>query len=223
MAWRNAPALTAILNDANRVAPQRSHASDGTVGDATHAAGKSDHNPDFNGVVHAVDVTNDPAHGMDTWHWAQCVARRMAAGVENRVEYLVSNDGTHDKIFHPSVSLTWRDNNAEGGQSHRNHLHVSIKYTAAAENDTSPFFVAEPGAPTTTPEADMPLNQDDIDKINAGVGNRIIGTLQNNMKGEWIPAIVNGVVAAVNKSLPTAQHVDATAIVDEVAKRLSDG
>lgn len=155
MPWRNAPALTAILADANRVAPNRSHASDGTIGDTAHAASKSDHNPDFDGVVHACDITHDPAHGMDTWYWAQIVADRIRAGAEKRVKYLVSNDGTVDVIFNPSVSLLWRQNGT-AKQDHRNHLHVSILYTDQAENDTSPFFVAgtvpTPEAPDLTPE-----------------------------------------------------------------------
>jgi hypothetical protein len=142
------------LADANRVAPNRSKASDGIIGDATHSASVSDHNPDPRGVVHAVDVTNDPAAGMSGWFWANIVAQRIIAGKERRVKYLVSNDGTHDKIFNPAVSYTWRNNNAEGGQSHRSHLHVSILYTPAAEGDITNFFVLggpAPGAPAPVP------------------------------------------------------------------------
>jgi hypothetical protein len=156
MSWTAAPALTAILHDADRVAPGRSHASDGTVGDLTHQSqgAQSDHNPDANGVVHACDVTNDPAH-FDSWHWGQVVADRIKAGQEHRVKYLVSNDGTKDVIFNPSVSMTWRQNGTVK-QEHTSHLHVSILYTAAAENDTTPFFVsgAAPVVPPITPTGD---------------------------------------------------------------------
>jgi len=156
MAWRNAPALLAIKADADRVAPGRSHASDGTIGDAAHSASVSDHNPDARGVVHAVDITNDPAHGFDAWHWAQVIAARIAAGVEHRVKYLVSNDGKGaDVIFNPSVSMSWRQNGSYKTE-HRNHLHVSIKYTDAAENDTSPFFSA---GPVSSPSGGAPVPQ----------------------------------------------------------------
>lgn len=160
--------MTAILQDADRVAPGRSHASDGTIGDPTHAASKSDHNPDFRGVVHAVDVTHDPAHGMDTWVWAQRIADRMRTGAESRVEYLVAYDPARavDVIFHPSVSLSWRQNGSPK-REHTNHLHVSIKYSEAAENDVRPFFVTisppatAPPPPTATvvddPEEDDPM------------------------------------------------------------------
>lgn len=143
-AWRNAAALNAIRDEADEKWPKRSHASDGTIGDATHQSETSDHNPDHNGIVHAIDLTNDPAHGFDAWVIAQQIAGRMASGLEHRVEYLVSNNGEHDVIFHPSVSPNWRLNYAEGGQNHRSHLHVSIKHTLAAETDTTPFFMAGP-------------------------------------------------------------------------------
>ena len=151
MSWTAAPALRAIIADANNVAPGRSKASDGTVGDLTHQSqgAKTDHNPDARGVVHAVDITHDPAHGMDTWYWAQIIADRIKAGAETRVKYLVANDGDKDVIFNPSVSMTWRQNGSFKND-HRNHLHTSILSTLSAENDVRPYFV-RPGGPT--PEA----------------------------------------------------------------------
>lgn len=161
MSYTIPPSLKAIIADANRVAPNRSRASDGTIGDLAHQAqgSSSDHNPDARGIVHAVDVTNDPANGMDTWHWGQIVASRMIAGFETRVEYLVSNDGQKDVIFHPSVhGNRWVQNGSSPKQEHRNHLHTSIKYLVSAENDISPYFVDSsipppvPTPPTPTEE-----------------------------------------------------------------------
>lgn len=156
VAYTIPPALRAIQADANNVAPGRSTASDGTIGDAAHQAqgAASDHNPDpVTGIVHAVDITNDPAHGMDTWHWAQIIALRIAAGVETRVKYLVSNDGQKDVIFNPSVSMSWRQNGSTPAQDHRSHLHTSILYTPSAENDIRPYFVAAAIPPPV--EADL--------------------------------------------------------------------
>lgn len=161
--WRNAAALDSIRREADRRWPGRSHASDGTLGDARHRASKSDHNPDFAGVVHAIDLTNDPEHGFDAWEQAQRIGRRMLDGREQRVEYLVSNDGTHDKILNPTVSRSWRDNNAEGGQSHRSHLHVSIKHTPAAEGDTTPFF--DPGlTPDQIAAIERQAQEDEVER-----------------------------------------------------------
>ena len=160
MAWSPAPACVAILNDANRVAPYRNRASDGILGDAFHAASLSDHNPDGNGIVHAVDVTNDPARGMNTWYWANVIAGRILTGQERRVKYLVSNNGTEDVIFNPEISLTWRPNLDRNGyrqHDHANHLHTSVLYTSVAENDTSRYFVS--AAPPAPPEDEVEHGQ----------------------------------------------------------------
>ncbi len=146
MVWTAAPALMAVLSDANSVAPGRSRASDGIIGDASHSSSVSDHNPDARGVVHACDVTNDPAHGFNSWVWAQWVADRIRSGREKRVKYLVSHDGVKDVIFNPAVSMEWRQNGA-AKQVHRSHLHVSILYTVTAENDVSTFFTNSVSTP----------------------------------------------------------------------------
>ncbi len=156
------PALHAILADADKVAPGRSHASDGTIGDTRHMAqgSKSDHNPDpKTGIVHAVDVTNDPSHGMDTWHWAQIIAGRMVAGIEKRVKYLVSNNGNHDVIFNRAVGDYWRLNGTVN--EHTNHLHTSILYTSTAENDVSPYFV-DPNLVPTKPIDQVSMEPMDV-------------------------------------------------------------
>ncbi len=43
--------------------PNRDKSSDGTIGDPAHQARNSDHNPNAYGVVTAINITNDPAHG----------------------------------------------------------------------------------------------------------------------------------------------------------------
>jgi len=182
MTWRNPPALLAIRADADRVAPGRSHASDGTIGDASHGASVSDHNPAPDGDVHAIDITNDPAHGMDGWKWAQTVADRIKAGQETRVKYLVSNNGNVDVIFNPTVSMSWRQNGS-AKQDHRSHLHVSILYTEKAEQDTSPFFVGG-GAPTTPPPVAPPTLAEAIHQLKEHFGSGPV--LQYGNRGPFV-------------------------------------
>ncbi|HKV33547.1 MAG TPA: hypothetical protein VJP89_04485, partial [Pyrinomonadaceae bacterium] len=61
MAWRVAKSLLRLREQINELAPNRSKASDGTIGDAAHASRKSDHNPWVKdgsiGVVTAMDIT----------------------------------------------------------------------------------------------------------------------------------------------------------------------
>lgn len=171
------PRLTSILTEANAIAPHRRTSSDGMLGDAAHRAEVSDHNPDANGVVHAVDISESKPGtpywqpGLDVFdvHQKQrdIAAQYVAATAVDRVRrwpwltpgngYMVGFDGSRDVIFNPSVSLTWRDN---GGTSHNQHGHFSIGHSAASENDTQPIFGgAQPQ------EYDMPLNKDDIEAI----------------------------------------------------------
>jgi hypothetical protein len=65
MAFRVAKSLLTLFSDIDAIAPGRSKISDGTIGDAAHQQRRSDHNPDQNGVVRAIDVTQDPEHGVD--------------------------------------------------------------------------------------------------------------------------------------------------------------
>ena len=67
--WRVAKSLDRLLDQVNQMAPGRSKASDGAIGDPRHQTQKSDHNPHVTdgsiGVVTARDITHDPKHGCD--------------------------------------------------------------------------------------------------------------------------------------------------------------
>ena len=139
MSYSIAPAAQAILDQATALWPDRSRASDGTIGDQAHASRTSDHNPDSRGIVHAADLTHDPAHGCDNHVNAEQVKD------DPRVKYVIWNR----RIWNPSVSLSWRP--YTGSNPHDHHMHVSV--TVAGENDTSPWF---------TTEDDMPLNDADL-------------------------------------------------------------
>jgi hypothetical protein len=59
------PALAKLRSEVDAAAPNRSTASDGWIGDPAHASRHSDHNPEGDGSVDAVDITHDPAAGVD--------------------------------------------------------------------------------------------------------------------------------------------------------------
>lgn len=150
MSYRIAPAAQCLLDQATALWPNRSRASDGTIGDPAHAARASDHNPDSRGIVHAADLTHDPANGCDN--------NRNAEQVKDdpRVKYVIWNR----RIWNPAISRTWRP--YTGSNPHDHHMHVSV--TDAGENDTSPWF--------TTTEGDDPmaaLNDDQIEGLIAAV------------------------------------------------------
>jgi hypothetical protein len=138
-----APAAASILSQATALWPNRNRASDGTLGDQAHAARQSDHNPGHNGMVHAADLTHDPANGVDNNVLAEQVKD------DPRVKYVIWNR----RIWNPSISRSWRP--YTGSNPHDHHMHVSV--TDAGENDASPWF--------DTTEEDMPLNDADLFSI----------------------------------------------------------
>ncbi len=75
MSWRLAYSLTTLRAECNAAAPNRRKHNDGDIGDAAHASRVSRHNP-YRGVVTALDITHDPARGMDV----HALVRRMTAG-----------------------------------------------------------------------------------------------------------------------------------------------
>lgn len=63
MSYRDANCLIELRTEINARWPNRKKQSDGDIGNLAHQleGRKSDHNPDVNGVVRAIDITHDPA------------------------------------------------------------------------------------------------------------------------------------------------------------------
>jgi hypothetical protein len=126
MSWRVAKSLIKLRDQIDAAYPHRSKASDGTIGDAAHRAeGKaSDHNPWVTdsagvGVVRALDITHDPAHGCDTY----ALADRLRTSKDHRLNgggYIISNR----RITGPNHD--WRWVAYSGSDPHTNHMHVSV-------------------------------------------------------------------------------------------------
>lgn len=122
MAWRPAKSLVHLRDQINRAAPNRSKANDGTIGDAAHAARNSDHNPwvkDGNiGVVTALDITHDPAHGCD----AEQIVQALVHSRDARIQYIIWN---HQIVSSQVQPWVWR--NYAGTNPHTKHFHLSVK------------------------------------------------------------------------------------------------
>jgi hypothetical protein len=117
MAWRVARSLLVLRTQVDALYPGRARDADGTIGDAEHAASASDHNPDAYGVVRALDVTHDPAHGADMARLAEA----LRWSTDPRIKYVIFNR----RIFSATVSpWTWRT--YSGSDPHTGHLHLSI-------------------------------------------------------------------------------------------------
>ena len=156
MAWRVAKALEKMREQVNAQYPNRSKRTDGTIGDAAHRSRASDHNPHISdsgvGVVSALDITHDPANGVDTY----ALAEHLRLKKDARVKYVISNK----RIFSSTTSpWTWRK--YSGSNPHSAHMHVSVKATKSHYDDTRAWDLpsnttTQPAAPPETGSEDMP-------------------------------------------------------------------
>jgi hypothetical protein len=125
-----------LLGEINARAPQRKKASDGGIGDAAHAAAKSDHNPcGCHRVVCARDFTHDPAGGFDANAFAEWLRERVADGDEKRVKYVIWNRRIFSGPGQGKPVGTWRP--YSGKNPHTQHVHVSVQH--ASLDDTTPW------------------------------------------------------------------------------------
>lgn len=120
MAWRLAKGLETLRRQVNAQYPTRSKASDGTRGDSSHAARKSDHNEDGRGIVHALDLTHDPRVGFDSYKFADWLLARQDA----RLSYIIS-DGRIGSGPGGQSPGKWRK--YTGVNPHDHHVHISIR------------------------------------------------------------------------------------------------
>lgn len=145
MAWRVAKSLATLRDQINAMAPNRSKASDGTVGNLAHQKTKSEHNPNAAGVVRAMDITHDPAHGFDSWKFADMLRLRN----DPRVYYIISNG----RIAAPTIqNNAWRKYN--GANKHDHHVHISVVASASGYDDPRPWDIG--GDWNTAPNRPQP-------------------------------------------------------------------
>lgn len=111
---RLANSLVTLRTQIDTAFPKRNTASDGWLGDAAHQARLSQHNPNAAGVVCAIDITHDPAHGVDCHR----LMEELDASNDDRIFYLIWNR----QIDNSNDARTPYD----GPNPHTRHLHISV-------------------------------------------------------------------------------------------------
>lgn len=140
--WILIASLKRLMADFTVLAPDRDHASDGSIGDTAHQDEVSDHNPDETGAVpiHDADKINE-VHALDAdvdlrrpglsmrmvvdHIWARC-----ESGAEERLRYIIFDH----QIAEASNGWQWRP--YTGADPHTGHAHFSAQYVTALEADT---------------------------------------------------------------------------------------
>ena len=170
--WFLAPSLVALRTEANTRWPDRDKSSDGSVGDTSHAARPSDHNPDrskeakargVEGIVRAYDLDEDldgttTDNGAELRWWVD----HLVATRDPRIAYLIYEGQIWRSYAKPGIPA-WTPAPYTGVNDHLHHVHASILHTAAAENDTRPWFPT--AAAPIPPEDDMPYSPEQLIKF----------------------------------------------------------
>lgn len=152
MTWRAAKCLLTLKDQINAAYPTRIKTDDGILGDARHAAEHSEHNPDKNGVVRAIDISNDPAHGADSDE----MAKAIVASRDRRILYMISQRRICSSVVKPWV---WRP--YSGTDPHVGHFHLSVVDDPALYDSTNPWSFGAPAVvqpkPPIAPDVPPPV------------------------------------------------------------------
>ena len=194
MAWRVAGSLITLRNQINAQWPNRRKENDGTIGDANHSARLSDHNPDDYGVVRAIDITHDPANGLDS----RALANLILARQDPRLKYVISFNriGSGPQGVSPG---TWRPYKTPPNKNpHDHHCHVSV--VGRHSDGTDPAdgerlwdlhgvaITATPPAPSTPPAPPTlrpGASNEDVAKLQKLLGVEVTGKYAPLSETEW--------------------------------------
>jgi hypothetical protein len=116
--------------------PDRDRTSDGWIGDTRHQARLSDHNPDEQGIVRAIDIDRDLSGKAkpDLMPDLADQIRLCARAGDKRISYVIFNG----KICSSKKNWAWRPYSGTSNP-HNHHCHVS--FTKAGDNDSSFFNI----------------------------------------------------------------------------------
>jgi len=143
MSWMVVPCLIEGRNQMNTRFPNRSKSSDGTIGDTSHQASSSSHNPDQTGnpeyrdgdsldEVRAIDFTTElnDSSGITMEQVVQKWIESLRNGQMWWIRYVIFKR----RIWHRRDNFVTRD--YTGSDPHTGHVHVTSDFTQAADTVT---------------------------------------------------------------------------------------
>lgn len=149
MSWVLVPPLAALRTQLDRIAPRRDKASDGIIGDTSHAASPSSHNPDRSGIpewrdgdskdeVRGVDLDADlKVPGLSMGRVVQHLVQGCRDGWIWWLEYIIYRG----RIW--TRSGGWATQRYNGSNPHDSHAHVNGRFTNKADNFTGADYRLE--------------------------------------------------------------------------------
>lgn len=207
---RSVESLKTLLAQVNKLAPKRSKASDGWIGDQAHMSRHSDHNPEPDGTVDARDFTNDPSGGCD----ARKLAQAILDSRDPRLSYVISNGEIAHGRLGAKGKKPWTWYKYTGANGHFHHCHVSV--LDEGQDDTTPWkveatFKKSPAAVIRPAEALTPKQVNSV--MHLGSKGDYVKTLQTNLNAlGYGPLEVTGIFEKdtefVVKQFQTDMHLD---------------
>lgn len=210
MTWRLAKSLETLRAQINAAYPRRLKSSDGTIGDAAHASRNSDHNPwvkdGATGVVTALDITHDPANGVDI----QKLADALVASRDSRIKYIVANGRIVSGTGQGNTAWQWRA--YSGANKHTKHIHISVKPEKVAYDSTTPWQAV--GSASVLPFQPAPLKPADS-VLKKGSKGPFVTDLQNNLNAQgYSVGAADGIYGAKTEAAVKAFQQKAGLAVD---------
>lgn len=143
MVWRQdsrgrvAKSLLTLIDQVDATWPNRKKTSDGTIASSQHSSQNptSDHEIK-NGIVRALDITNDPAHGVN----ARAIAQALLDSRDPRISYVISN--RQMARSYPKTGTTpWQWSPYTQSNPHTEHCHVSVVDNPTLYDDPRPWAI----------------------------------------------------------------------------------
>lgn len=162
MGYYLSPALNTLRTEVNTIWPHRDKTSDGWIGDTSHAARPSDHNPDWEkgGIVRAIDIDEDLVIGLDFIGEAMPLVNAIIQ--DKRVAYVIYEG----RIWqNPAVYRNGGWYTYTGVNAHRHHVHISVRNGLQWDSDSSSWhLLSRMGiVPTPLPDLPQPTPMEDYD------------------------------------------------------------
>ena len=122
-----------LRKEVNLKYPKRDKRSDGWLGDSKHKLRKSDHNPDKQGWVRAIDIDADLVKGSTKESWLLAEKLKSIAIKDKRISYIIHQG----RICSPRLGWKWRV--YKGSNPHHTHIHIS--FTKAGDLNGKAFGI----------------------------------------------------------------------------------
>jgi hypothetical protein len=158
-----APALAQLHRQIQERWPHRDRTSDGWIGDTSHAARPSDHNPDWSdgGIVRARDIDEDLVAGLTAAGEAQFLADALLR--DPRTRYVIYEGAWAYGQHVAGVLHGWKP--YTGSNAHRHHIHISVRDVAGYDRDTRPWDLGTTKPTKEEEDDDMAFTDEDREML----------------------------------------------------------